>query len=117
MKSLGRIPCATVVIALLAGPALAQGGPARYGEADKPKTPAQIAAERRLRRLTAGRSAISRNRRVDPWGMVRSDNAPPKDGRQGAPAEPKAKASRAEAGCKVIKAKDTSRRDAGIMCP
>jgi hypothetical protein len=98
MKSLGRILGATVVIALLAGPALAQGGPARYGEADKPKTPAQIAADKEAEKAyRRSLGNIPEQKSLDPWGTVRSDNAPPKAAAK-APAKPKAKA--AEGGAK-----------------
>ena len=77
MKILGRILGATFVIASLAGPAWAQGGPARYGEPDKPKTPAEIAAEKdaeRAYRRSLGN--IPEQQKTDPWGTVRSDRAP-----------------------------------------
>ena len=69
MKILGRILGTTFVVASLAGPAWAQGGPARYGEPDKPKTPAEIAAEKDAERHTAevrfrDRFARSEERRV-----------------------------------------------------
>ena len=45
MKVVGKIVGAVAVTALLAGSALAQKGPARYGETDKDKTPTEKAAE------------------------------------------------------------------------
>ena len=46
MRILSVILGAVAAMALLAGPASAQGGPARYGEPDKTKTPTEIAAEK-----------------------------------------------------------------------
>jgi hypothetical protein len=46
MQAVGRILGAVAVIGLLAGSAAAQRGPAKYGEEDKPKTPAEIAADK-----------------------------------------------------------------------
>jgi hypothetical protein len=94
MKILGRILGATFVIASLAGPAWAQGGPARYGEPDKPKTPAEIAAEKdaeRAYRRSLGN--IPEQQKTDPWGTVRSDSAPPKAAAKAPPAKPKAKSA------------------------
>ena len=50
MKSLGRILGATFVIALLAGPAWSQNPVPKYGDPDKVKTPADIAAEKEAER-------------------------------------------------------------------
>jgi hypothetical protein len=44
MQAVGKVLGAIAVIGLLTGSALAQKGPAKYGEEDKPKTPAEIAA-------------------------------------------------------------------------
>ena len=81
------------MIALLAGSAAAQRGPAKYGEEDKPKTPAEIAAEKdaeRAYRRSLGN--IPEQQKTDPWGTVRSDSAPPKAAANKAPpAKPKAK--------------------------
>jgi hypothetical protein len=98
MQAVGRILGAIAVIALFAGPAAAQKGPARYGEEDKPKTPAEIAAEKdaeRAYRRSLGN--IPEQQKTDPWGTVRSDSAPPKAAAK-APAKPKAKS--AEGGAK-----------------
>jgi hypothetical protein len=79
MQAVGRILGAVAVIALLAGSAWAQKGPAKYGEEDKPKTPAEIAAEKdaeRAYRRSLGN--IPEQQKTDPWGTVRSDSAPPK---------------------------------------
>src|SRR6185312_4150981 len=45
MQAVGKVLGAIAVIGLLTGSAMAQRGPAKYGEEDKPKTPAEIAAE------------------------------------------------------------------------
>ena len=79
MQAVGRVLGAIVVIGLLSGSALAQKGPARYGEEDKPKTPAEIASEKdaeRAYRRSLGN--IPEQQKQDPWGTVRSDSAPPK---------------------------------------
>ena len=59
MQAVGKVLGAIAVIGLLTGSAMAQRGPAKYGEEDKPKTPAEIAAEKDAERHTA----ISRNSR------------------------------------------------------
>ena len=91
MQAVGRILGAVAVIALLAGSAWAQKGPARYGEEDKAKTPAEIAAERdaeRAYRRSLGN--IPEQQKTDPWG---SDSAPPKAAVKAPPAKPKAKSA------------------------
>jgi hypothetical protein len=95
MKIPGRILRAILgavaVIALLAGPASAQGGPAAYGEPDKDKTPAEIAAEKEAER--AYRRSLgnipAQQKSSDPWGTMRSDAAP-KAAAKAPPAKPKA---------------------------
>ena len=94
MQAVGRILGAVAVIALFAGSAAAQKGPARYGEEDKPKTPAEIAAERdaeKAYRRSLGN--IPEQQKTDPWGTVRSDSAPPKAAAKAPPARPKAKSA------------------------
>ena len=94
MQAVGRILGAVAVIALLAGSAWAQKGPAKYGEEDKPKTPAEVAAERdaeRAYRRSLGN--IPEQQKTDPWGTVRSDNAPPKAATKAPQAKPKAKSA------------------------
>lgn len=95
MQAVGRILGAVAVIALLAGPAAAQKGPARYGEEDKPKTPTEIAAEKEAEQ--AYRRSLSnipeQQKSTDPWGTVRSDSAPPKAGAKAPQAKPKAKSA------------------------
>jgi hypothetical protein len=94
MKIPGRILGSVAAIALLAGPVWAQGGPARYGEPDKVKTPAEIAAEKEAEK--AYRRSLGnipeQQKSSDPWGIVRSDGAPPKAAKA-PPAKPKAKSA------------------------
>ena len=86
MRMLGAV----VVVALLAGPAWAQG-PARYGEPDKAKTPSQIAAEKEAEKAyRRSLGNIPEQKGADPWGTVRSDNTAPKAAAKAAPAKPKA---------------------------
>ena len=63
MKAVGRILGAVAVIALLAGPAWAQKGPAKYGEADKPRRLRKSRPRRRPSGPTGGHSATYRNNR------------------------------------------------------
>jgi hypothetical protein len=85
----GRILGAMAGLALLAGPALAQKGPARYGEEDKPKTPAEIAAEKEAERAyQRSLGNIPQQQKSDPWGTMRGDSAPPKAAAK-TPAKPK----------------------------
>jgi hypothetical protein len=94
MKILGRILGAMVVIAALAGPAWAQTSIPKYGEADKVKTPAEIAAEKeadRAYRRSLGN--IPEQQKTDPWGTVRSDSAPPKAAAKAPQAKSKAKSA------------------------
>jgi hypothetical protein len=94
MQAVGRILGAVVVIGLLAGSAAAQRGPAKYGEEDKPKTPAEIAADKdaeKAYRRSLGN--IPEQQKTDPWGTVRSDNAPPKAATKAPQAKPKAKSA------------------------
>jgi hypothetical protein len=89
-----KIAGLVAVIALLAGPASAQmpqphvQGP---GEPDKDKTPAQIEAEKEAERAyKRSLGNIQEQKSADPWGTVRSDNAPPKAAvAKAAPAKPK----------------------------
>jgi hypothetical protein len=96
MKILGRILGAVAGLALLAGPALAQQkGPARYGEEDKPKTPAEIAAEKEAEKAyQRSLGNIPQQQKSDPWGTMRGDSAPPKAAAKApAPTKPKAKSA------------------------
>jgi hypothetical protein len=73
-----RVFCAVAVIALLAGPAYGQGAVPRYGETDKDKTPQEKAAEREAEKAyqkSLG-NIPEKQKSTDPWGNVRSDNAP-----------------------------------------
>ncbi|KRR02432.1 hypothetical protein CQ12_37675 [Bradyrhizobium jicamae] len=99
MKILGRILGAAAVVSLLAGSALAQRGPAKYGEEDKPKTPAEIAAERdaeRAYKRSLG-NIPEQQKGSDPWGTMRGDNNAPKADKAAA-AKPKAKSADTKAG-------------------
>jgi hypothetical protein len=94
MKILGRIVGAIVVIASLAGPALAQNNVPRYGETDKPRSSADIAAEKEAERAyRRSLGNIPEQKSSDPWGTVRSDSAPPKAAAKVPPAKPKAKSA------------------------
>ena len=86
MKMIGIV----AVMALLAGPAWAQNTQ-KYGDPDKVKTQADIAAEKEAER--AYKRSLSnipeQKTSSDPWGAVRSDNAAPKAAAK-APAKSKA---------------------------
>jgi hypothetical protein len=73
-----RVVAAAVIIAFLAGPAFAQDKAIpRYGEVDKDKTPVEKQAERDAEAAyKRSLGNISAQKAVDPWGNVRSDNAP-----------------------------------------
>ena len=93
MKIPGGILGAMVVIAALAGPAWAQSVP-KYGDPDKVKTSAEIAAEKDAERAyRRSLSNIPEQQKTDPWGTVRSDNAPPKAAAKAPSAKPKAKSA------------------------
>ncbi len=71
-----RVFLAAAVIALLVGPAYAQGQVPQYGEF-KDKTPQEIAAEREAdKAYKKSLGNIPEQMASDPWGTVRSDNAP-----------------------------------------
>ena len=95
-----KILAAVAVIALLAGPAWSQGGPAKYGETDKAKTPSEIAAEKEAERAyqrSLG-NIPEQQKGTDPWGTVRGDNsAAPKTAAKAPPAKSKAKPADAKA--------------------
>jgi hypothetical protein len=69
---------AAAVIVLLAGPAYAQSQSVpKYGETDKEKSPQEIAAQREAEKAYKNSlSNIPDKGPSDPWGIVRSDNAP-----------------------------------------
>jgi hypothetical protein len=73
-----RVFRAAVVIALLAGPAYAQGQPVpKYGDTEKAKTSQQIESEREAERAyKRSLGNIPDQGPTDPWGNVRSDSAP-----------------------------------------
>jgi hypothetical protein len=79
------------VLALLTGPAWAQQAPIqRYGEQDKDKTAAEIAAAKEAERAyKRSLDSTPEQKSADPWGNVRNDNAAPKAAAK-APAKPKA---------------------------
>lgn len=100
-----RILGAVAVVALLAGPAMAQQVP-KYGEPDKVKTQSEKDAEKEAEKAyKRSLNNIPEQKSADPWGTVRSDNsAPPKNtvkntaktaDKAGAktPAKPKAKSA------------------------
>ena len=89
MKILGAV----IVIVLLAGPAYAQDQHVpKYGEADKDKSPAEKeAAKEAEKAYQRSLGNIPEQKSADPWGAVRSDNAPPKAAVKTTPAKPKAK--------------------------
>ena len=94
MQAVGKILGAVAVTALLAGSAAAQRGPAKYGEEDKPKTPAEISAEKEAERAyRRSLGNIPEQQKTDPWGTVRSDSAPPKAAAKAPQAKPKAKSA------------------------
>jgi hypothetical protein len=95
----GNVLGAAAVIGVLAGPAWAQGGPAKYGETEKAKTPSEIAAEKEAERAyKRSLGNIPEQKSTDPWGTVRSDNsAAPKTAAKAPPAKPKAKPADAKA--------------------
>jgi len=88
-----RILGAVAVIILLAGPAYAQDQHVpKYGETDKEKSPAEKEAEKEAQRAyQRSLGNIPEQKSTDPWGTVRSDNAPPKAAVKTAPAKPKAR--------------------------
>jgi hypothetical protein len=88
MRILGTV----AVIALLAGPAYAQTkNVPQYGEVDKEKSATEKEADKEAERAyKRSLSNIPEQKSGDPWGAVRSDNAP-KAAAKSAPAKPKAK--------------------------
>jgi hypothetical protein len=79
-----RIFRAAALIALLAGPVYGQGAVPRYGEEDKTKSPQEIANEKASEQAYKNSlQNIPEQTSTDPWGIVRSPNAP-KDGHKAA---------------------------------
>ena len=70
---------AAVMIVLMAGSAFAQNAVPRYGDVDKDKSPQQKEEERKAERAyqRSLRNIPDKAGPSDPWGAVRSDNAPP----------------------------------------
>jgi hypothetical protein len=94
MKIPGGILGAMVIIAGLAGPACGQNSIPKYGDPDKVKTPAEIAAEKDAEKAyRRSLSNIPEQQKTDPWGTVRSDGAPPKAAAKAPAAKPKAKSA------------------------
>jgi hypothetical protein len=89
MKVLGAV----IVIVLLAGPAYAQDQHVpKYGEVEKEKSQTQKDADKEAERAyKRSLGNIPEQKSADPWGAVRSDNAPPKAAVKTTPAKPKAK--------------------------
>jgi len=87
---------AVAVMALLAAgtilPAAAQTPSVqKYGDPDKVKTPSEIAAEKEAEKAyQRSLGNIPAQKSTDPWGTVRSDDAPPKAAKA-PPSKPKAK--------------------------
>ena len=74
-----RVVAVAVIMAFLAGPAFAQDKPIpKYGEVDdKEKTASEKQAEKDAEAAyKRSLGNISAQKPVDPWGNVRSDNAP-----------------------------------------
>ncbi len=88
-----RIFGVVAVIALfLAGPAWGQKAVPRYGDTTAEKSPSEIAAEKEAERAyQKSLGNIPEQKSSDPWGAVRSDNAPPKAASKAAAVKPKAK--------------------------
>ena len=76
MKILGGMLGTVAVIALLAGPAVAQNVP-QYGETDKGKSPSEIAAEKDTERAyQRSLGNIPAQKSQDPWGIAREATIP-----------------------------------------
>ena len=102
MKVVGRIVSAVAVTALLAGSALAQKGPARYGETDKDKTTTEKAAEKDAERAyQRSLGNIPEQKSVDPWGIARDGGAKADATKSDKPAKPKAKSADTKTGNSV----------------
>jgi hypothetical protein len=72
-----RVLAAAAAIALMVGPAYAQGAVPRYGETEKEKTPQQIEADKEAQRAyKRSLGNIPDQGPTDPWGNVRSENGP-----------------------------------------
>ena len=95
-RILGPVFGAVAVIALLAAgtivPAAAQTPSVqKYGDPDKVKTPSEIAAEKEAEKAyQRSLGNIPAQKSNDPWGTVRSEDAPPKTAKETAKAAAKA---------------------------
>ena len=94
MKILSGMLGAVAVMALLAGPALAQDGRAKYGEPDKGKTPTEIAAEKDAERAyQRSLGNIPAQKSQGPGGSRARARRP--NAAKAPPAKPKAKTDQA----------------------
>ena len=85
-----RVVAATVILALLCGPAFAQAPPPvpQYGQEDKEKTATEKAADREAEKAyRRSLGNIPEQKANDPWGNVRGDK--PADKSADKPAAPK----------------------------
>ncbi len=103
-RVLGRVPGLIVLMALTAVvtslPVKAQDNHVqRYGEKDKDETAAEKAAKKEAERAyQRSLGNIPTQKATDPWGTVRSDDAPKAATRTASPApKPKAKSTAADA--------------------
>ena len=73
-----RVVCAAAMIVMLAGPAYAQEKPIpKYGEETKDKTPQEKEADKAAQRAyERSLGNIPDKGPTDPWGQVRSTDAP-----------------------------------------
>ena len=73
-----RVVAAAVIVAFLAGPTFAQQkNMPKYGDVDKDKTPEEKRGEKDAEEAyKRSLGNIPAQKAVDPWGNVRSDNAP-----------------------------------------
>lgn len=82
---------AAIMLALIAGPALAEDHIQQYGEEAKPKSETEKAADRQAERAyQRSLNNVPDQKPVDPWGAARGDDASKK---AAAPAKPAAKQS------------------------
>ena len=73
-----RVFLAAAIVMALAQPAFAQGQPVqKYGEPDKEKSPTELQADRDAQKAYGNSlKNIPDKGPVDPWGAVRSNDAP-----------------------------------------
>jgi len=88
-----RVFLAAVFVMLLGGAAFAQNAVPRYGEEDKAKSPQQIEADKAAQKAyERSLNNIPDQGPTDPWGQVRTNDAP-----KASAAKPKAKSGAAHA--------------------